>query len=84
MPSQIFFKDGGAGLSSVKYTCAGDMIVASSAGGGSVDTAAEKYGSVTAVAGDGSVSASAGDGSAVGRTGVSDGLGTGADGALHL
>ena len=28
MSSQIFFKDGGSGLSSVKYTCAGDGIFA--------------------------------------------------------
>ena len=53
MSSQIFFKDGGSGLSSVKYTCAGDRIFASAAGYGSV-VAAEGYGN-----GDGSVAASA-------------------------
>ena len=61
MSSQILFKGGGAGLSSITYMCAGDEFVAAAAEDGNVAAAA---------AGDGSVSATAaGDGSAVGRTG---------------
>ena len=72
MSSQIFFKDGGYGLSSVKSTCAGGGIVA----------AAARYGSVAAVEGDGSVASAAGDCSAVGCTVVLGRLGKGKDGAL--
>ena len=36
MLSQIFFRYGGARLSSVKFLCAGDGIVAAAAGDGSV------------------------------------------------
>ena len=74
MSYQIFFKDSGVRLSSVKSTCAGCGIVADAA----------RYGSVAAVEGDGSVYSAAGDCSAVGGTRFSGGLGTGADGALHL
>ena len=51
--SQIFFKDCGSGLFSIKSTCAGDGIVAAAAGGGNGG------GSVADAAdlGDGSVSA---------------------------
>ena len=74
MSFHIFFKDGGDGLSSVKYTCAGNGIVDAAAG----------YGSVADVAGDGSDSADVGDGSAVGCTEFYGGLGTVADRALRL
>ena len=97
MSSQIFFKDYGVGLSSVKSTCAGDGIVAAAAGDGSVSATTSDgngdvsvdadyagYGSVADAAGDESVAVAAGDGSAVGRTVVSGGIGTGAYGALHL
>ena len=75
MSSQIFFNDGGDGLSYVKFTCARDGIVAAAAGDGSVAADA---------AGDESVAATAGYGSAVGCKGVSGGLVTGADGDLRL
>ena len=79
MSSQIIFKDVGAGLSSVKYMCAGDGVVADTAGGRLV-VSDEGDGN-----GAGSVDDSAaGDGNAVGCTGVSGGLGTGEDGALLL
>ena len=84
MSSQIFFKDGGAGLSSVKSTCAWGGIVASIAGDGIFATVAAGGGIVASVALDGSVAYSAGYGSAVVGTGVSGGLETGADGALCL
>ena len=61
--SQIFFKDGGAGLSSVKSTRAGDDIVAAASGYGSFSAAVENgngYESVAAsAAGDGIVSTTA-------------------------
>ena len=89
-----FFKDDGAGLSSVKYTCAGYDIVAAAAGVGCVDVAAGDRsiaaaaasggGSVAADAGGGSISDAAGDVIAVGCTGFSCILGTGADVALLL
>ena len=98
MSSQIFFKDGGYGLSSIKSTSAGDGVVttdtgdgngdgsvgASTSGDGSVSDAATENWSVASAAGDGSVDAATGDGSAVGRTGVSGRLRIGVDGALRL
>ena len=84
MSSQIFFKDGGAGLSSVKSTCSGYGIVAAAEGGGSVTASVVGYGIFAAVAGDGGVSDAAGNGSTVGRTGVSGRLEKGADGSLRL
>ena len=74
--SQIFFEDGGAGLYSVKSTCAGDDIVAAASGCGSVSADVgcwNGYESVAAAAtgdgivsttakGYGSVSVTAGDG----------------------
>ena len=48
MSSQIFFKDGGSGLFSIKPACAGGGIVAAAAGGGSVADDASRDGSVAA------------------------------------
>ena len=85
MSFQIFFKDSGAGLSSVKSTCSGDGIVSAAAGDGCVSASVAGDGSVSDAAGDGIVAADvAGDGSAVGHTGVSGRLRAGADGALSL
>ena len=71
MSYQIYFKDGGSGLSSVKSTCAGDGIVADAEGYGIVSADDVWYGSVAAAAaGDGIFSASAaGDGSVAGAAG---------------
>ena len=94
MSSQIFFKYGGSGLSSIKTTFVGGGIVSASAGYRSVSTADAVDGSfdadatgdgiIAAASGDGRVASAAGYGSAVGCTGVSGGLGMGADGALLL
>ena len=89
MSPQIFFKDGGDGLSSVKYTCTGDGIVAAAAGDGNWDGSfsadAARDGSVADdAAGYRSVDAATWGGSEVGCTGVSSVLGTGVDGALRL
>ena len=92
------FKDGGAELSSVKYTCAGGGIFAADAGYGSVSdaagdgtgdgifsAAAAGYGCVApSDAWGGVVASDSGDGSSVGCTGVYGGLGTAAYGALPL
>ena len=98
MSFQIFFNDGGAGLSSAKSTCAGDGIVAAAAGDGSViyyegdgnggwivaaDAAGDDIVSA-ADSGGGSVADAAGDGIEVGCKGVSGGLGTGEYRALLL
>ena len=95
MSYQIFFKDGGAGLSSIKSTCAEDGIVADAAGYWSVAASAgDGDGSVAAtVAGDGSFSASSagdvsfaaasGDGSVASAAGYGSEVGrTGVSGVL--
>ena len=88
MPSKIFFKDGGAGLSSIKSTFVGDGSVDSASGDGGVadsEGSGNRDGSVSdAAAGDGIVAVTTGHGSAVGCMGVSCGLGMGADGSLRL
>ena len=80
MSYQIFFKNGGAELSSIKSTCAGNGIVAAATGDGNKDDGVaaaseadwivayhdEGNGSVAAATYYGSVDAALGDGSTVG------------------
>ena len=97
MSYQIFFKDCGAVLFSVKSRCTWYGIVADAArdgiissaegcgnGDGSVSASPAGDGSVSAAAGHGTIAADAGYGSAAGLMRVSDGIGTGENGALRL